>query len=253
MQRSMQGFFLFIALIQTAIASPEIVHLAVSTSIRSPVEHICQKFSQATSYKCQITSAPSGHLYAHIMHGVQYDLFISSDETYTQGLVNARKIDQDGRFVIATGRVVLWSATKDISAQMLYDNLINQSNMEVIIANPGVSSYGQAAKEVLQSYQLWSQMQGRLIYGKNIKHSFDLLYTKRVPMGFVSLAQLSPQTREHKRYWEPDPKSYKPVLHEIVALKPIQNEPASKALVEFMLTKQSCQVLQEAGYNCSLS
>ncbi|MGD9590900.1 MAG: molybdate ABC transporter substrate-binding protein [Candidatus Berkiella sp.] len=242
---------LFMLWIHRCQANDEILHLAVSTSIQAPIESICQKFSQATKYKCKITTAPTGHLYAHIMHGMAYDLFISSDETYTSGLMNAQKADPDSRIVVATGRVVLSSADPKATADSLRLALQDHPNTPIVIANPGISTYGSAAKEVLQSYNLWSQVQGRLVYGKSIKHAYDLIMSNRVPLGFVSLSQLTNQARDKKRFWEPDPKSYKPVLHEAIALKSQSNPNAVQAFVAFVLNENSCQLFEEAGFNCA--
>lgn len=249
-QRTILFLTLFIGL-QACFADDDQLRLAVSTSISRPIESICQKFSQATGYKCKIACAPTGHLYAHIMHGMSYDLFISSDETYTSGLINAQKAQSDSRFVVAIGRVVLTSGESTATADSLYDALLNQPNRGIVIANPGVSSYGGATKELLQNNNLWQQVQGRLVYGKGIKQSYDLIMTKKVPMGFVSLAQLSAQSRTKKRYWEPDPKSYKGVLHEAIVLKTQLNPKAVKAFIDFVQSENSCHLLEEAGYHCS--
>lgn len=251
MQRSMLALLAFIMMHTIAFATESAVFLAVSTSIHAPIDSICQKFGQVTKFKCKITTAPTGHLYAHVMHGMAYDLFISSDETYTQGLLNAQKASPDSRFVIATGRVVLWSATPLATADSLYAALLNEPETALVIANPGVSSYGGAAKEVLQFYNLWGPIQGRLVYGKSIKHAYDLVMSSRVPMGFVSLSQLSTQTRLKKRYWEPNPKSYKPVLHEVIALKPLKHKQAVQEFIAFVRNEGSCQIFQDAGFSCT--
>ncbi len=245
--------FFILGIVQTSFANDSPLHIAVSSSIEEPIVKICQKFSQTTGYQCKTSTAPTGHLYAHIMHGMSYDLFLSSDETYTQGLVNAQKADQESRYVVAMGRVVLWSPDISVSPESLHHALTEKQNTAIVIANPGVSAYGGAAKEVLQAYNLWNQVQGRLIYSKGIKHAYQLLISKRVPMGFISLAQLSPQTRLHKRYWEPDPKSYKPVLHEIIVLKPMQHEKETLAFMAFLRRPESCQILEDAGFSCSSS
>jgi ABC-type molybdate transport system substrate-binding protein len=95
----------------TACAGGGSVHMAVSPSIQAPMNRLCQLFSQKTSYDCKITSAPTGHLYAHVMHGIAYDLFVSSDEVYTQGLMNAHKAEGSGNFVLAIGQAKLGLAS----------------------------------------------------------------------------------------------------------------------------------------------
>ncbi|MBN9289423.1 MAG: molybdate ABC transporter substrate-binding protein [Gammaproteobacteria bacterium] len=252
MMRLIYGFCLFLN-ISLSWASHEIVHIAVSSSIGNPLTSLCQKFNQSTKYGCKITTAPAGHLYAHIMHGMAYDLFLSADETYTEGLINAKKADAQSRIAIAEGRIVLWSADPKITPEALYQILTEKENIVIAIANPGASSYGAAAREMLQEYGLWTNIQSRLIYGKNIKHTYELIMTQRIPLGFISLAQLSPEVRARKQYWEPQTYRYKPVKHEVITLKAAKNQKALVAFRDFLRNDQSCQILSEAGYGCSNS
>lgn len=251
MMRLMIGIGLLLKL-ALSWANHEMVHVAVSTSIEAPMVSLCQKFSHATKYDCKITAAPAGHLYAHIMHGMAYDLYLSADETYTQGLINAKKVEPESRIIIAKGRVVLWSADPKATPESLYQILTKKENGVIAIANPGASSYGAAAKEMLQEYGLWSSIQGRLIYGKNIKQTYQLVRNQRIPLGFIALAQLSSEERALKKYWEPEPHRYKPVMHEMVTLKVAKNQEALLAFRAFLKSPESCQVLKEAGYGCTL-
>jgi molybdate transport system substrate-binding protein len=219
--------------------------------MEGPILSLCRQFGKLTGYRCKITTAPTGHLYAHIMHGTAYDVFFSTDETYTQGLVNANKASAENRFVVALGRVVLWSPDPAATAESLQQSLMEKQNMIIAIANPGASTYGKATKEILQSYNLWNNIQGRLIYGKNIKQTYEFISNKRVPLGFVSLAQLSAGVRRHKRYWEPDPKSYKPVVNEVIALHEGRHHEETAAFLAYLRSSESCQIFHDAGFSCS--
>lgn len=227
----------------------EVVHIALSASISKPLASLCQKFSEETHYKCKIISAPTGHLYAHIMHGAQYDLLISSNETYAQALINANKAQKDNRFVLAIGRVVLWSPNTDLSNEALKEKLMDE-NTSVAIANPSATPYGLAAKEILQGYNIWHRMQGRIIFGRGLSQTYGLVANKQVPIGFVSLSHLPEEERLAKRYWEPDPNSYHPVLHEVLVLKPMIDKNATSAFINFIQSRESCSVLQNEGYQC---
>jgi len=242
------SFLILLFVVSSVYASDDEVHLAVSTTIQGPLGVICAKFSQTTPYRCKITTAPTGHLYAHVMHGMAYDLFLSSDEEYTQGLINANKVDPLSRLVLAMGKIVLWSSDPKASPQELQNALLHEPNAPVALANPGASSYGAAAKEVLQKYNLWTHIQGRLVYGRNIKHTYELIESQKASLGFVSLAQLSPDERANHHYWEPDPKSYKPVVHEVVTLKQPQHPKATAAFMAFLKGNQTRQILQDAGF-----
>src|SRR5690606_15635569 len=115
-------------------AVEEVVQIALSSSISKPLESLCSQFAEQTKYKCKIISAPTGHLYAHVMHGAEYDFLVSSDETYSQALINANKAELEGRFVLAIGRLVLWSPDLALSNDQLKEKLMDENTI-VAIAN----------------------------------------------------------------------------------------------------------------------
>ncbi|MCS5707315.1 molybdate ABC transporter substrate-binding protein [Candidatus Berkiella cookevillensis] len=240
-------FFFFSSV--NANTAHQTVQIALSASIKAPLESICEKFEEATKFKCKIISASTGHLYAHVMHGVQYDLLVSSDETYSQALINAERAQSDNRFILAVGRLVLWSADKSFSKDQLKQKLMDD-NTAIAIANPSTTPYGLAAKEILQGYNIWHRMQGRIVFGLNLRQTFRLIEEQQAPLGFVALSQLSEQDRKNKNFWEPDPNSYHPVLHEVLVLKPLVKKSATEAFLNFMQSKDSCSVLRAAGYEC---
>jgi molybdate transport system substrate-binding protein len=235
----------------SGISAAQELKLAVSKSILDPITDICQRFNQETKHKCKLTSASTGHLYGQIMHASPYDILLSSDESYTQALISALKADPDRRLIVAVGRVVLWSADPQINRKFIQEALANREDLSIAIANPGVTPYGVAAKEVLQHYQLWPHVQGRIIWGKNLQHTFDLISNNKVPLGFVALSQLSELVRQHEHFWEPASSSYRPVHHEAIALLPNRHAQATQAFMDFLQTKQSCEILQGSGYSCS--
>lgn len=251
--RYIQGLILLLGIFGISSSSwsnADVVRIAVSSTIHEPIATICQKFSQKTNYGCKLTNAPTGHLYAHVMHGMAYDLFISSDETYTSGLINAHLANPNSRLEVAKGRVVLWSADPKATPSSLKKALMSETGETIAIANPNVSSYGAAAKEVLQDHQVWHRIQDRLVFGKNVKQTFELIEKSQSAMGFVALAQLPANVRKQKQYWEPSPKTYKPVLYEMISLKTLNNTKAANAFAQFVKSQESCQIMQENGFSC---
>lgn len=240
-------YFLFAC--AQASTTDQTVQIALSASIKAPLESICEKFEESTNFKCKIISASTGHLYAHVMHGAQYDLLVSSDETYSQALINAEKAQGDNRFILAVGRLVLWSADKSLKKEQLKQKLMDD-NTTIAIANPSATPYGLAAKEILQGYNIWHRMQGRIVFGLNLRQTFSLIEEQQAPLGFVALSQLSEQDRRDKNFWEPDPNSYHPVLHEVLVLKPLVKKSATESFINFMQSKDSCALLRAAGYEC---
>ncbi len=226
-----------------------IVQVASSSSLDAPLREICKEFERQTSYKCNLVTTSTGHLYAQIMHGAQYDVLLTSDEAYVQSLINANKVNSEDRFILAIGRVVLWSADRNI-ANINIQKTLQNTNLSLAIANPGATPYGKAAKEILQGYNLWHHLHDNITVAKTLTQTYKMVADKQVKMGFVSVSQLSQDDRDTKRYWEPDPNSYHPVVHEVVTLNTGTPDEATKAFLTFLQSSNACQYLGMAGYQC---
>lgn len=225
------------------------VHVAASTTIKPLLDDICKAFQSETEFNCSLVAAPTGHLYAHIMHGANYDVLLSSNEDYVQGLINAEKVEKDSRFTLAEGRVVLWSADESLSGPIL-KKIISHENVQLAIPNPGSTPYGKAAKEVLQRYNLWHRKQEHITFGRNLGQTYTMIVNKQVKLGFISIAQLNKADRDSHRYWEPDFGTYQAVKHEAVVLGKSNAQEATQAFLKFLRSAQTCQIIDEAGYVC---
>jgi len=226
----------------------EVVQVAASSNIKSTLEMICKDFEAKTPYKCNLIAASTGHLYAHIMHGAQYDVLLTSNKPYIQSLMNARKTEGHG-FVLAIGRVVLWSADEHMGSVEI-QKILQDDNVSLAMANPGATPYGVAAKEILQDYNLWHRMHGNIVFGKTLSKTHKMIVNKKVKMGFVAISQLSQEDRRAKRYWEPEPNSNHPIVYEVISLKSkIPSEP-KQAFLEFLQSSDSCEILGKDGYQC---
>lgn len=232
-----------------AQSKPHVVHVASSATISPILEKICKEFKDQTDYECNLVSAPTGHLYAHVMHGANYDVLLSSNEDYVQGLINAEKVDKDSRFTLAIGRVVLWSGDESLSGSMM-KKVLDSDNVHIAMANPGSTPYGKAAKEILQRYNLWYRKQDHITFGRNLGQTYNMIANKQVKLGFVAISQLNASDRKNKRYWEPELNAHRPVIHEAVSLKKNSAVEGTQAFLKFLRSDATCQLIQEAGYFC---
>jgi len=110
----------------------------------------------------------SGMLARQIENGVPYDVFLSADEKLVAGLAASGRLIPDSVRVYAYGRLALWS--KDGSIKRIED-LGNPRVRHVAIANPAHAPYGMAAREVLEKQGYWQALQGRIVYGENVRQA----------------------------------------------------------------------------------
>lgn len=233
-----------------AIVQANTVNIAVSSSFKEPINIICQKFRQSTGLKCNLIEAPSGHLYAQIMHGGNYDIFISTDETYTKGLINANKAIYDQVATLAYGKLVFFSADPEVRLSNPAA-ILDDPSLNIIMVNPSSTTYGGAAKKILKHYQLWAEIQDRLFMTRSLDTTYKALLDKKHSVGLVAFSQLPPLVRANKKYFEPNDDAYYYVKHQAIALNSVHNNKGAKKFINFLQSDLACQVFTESGFICA--
>ena len=92
----------------SANANP--VRIAVASNFKQTLEAILPAFEQAyPKTEVQVISGSTGGLYAQIMHGAPFDLFLAADSERPKKLLNESKALKI--FHYATGQLVYWAPT----------------------------------------------------------------------------------------------------------------------------------------------
>ena len=102
---------LMFTLLWVPIVQAESLKAAVAANFIEPFNEIAAVFEKETNVKVDATFSSSGNLYAQIINGAPYDLFLSADEERPAALF--QKGIATKPFVYAVGRVVLWGKEKN--------------------------------------------------------------------------------------------------------------------------------------------
>ncbi len=136
----------------------------------APFQEIAAAFEAQSKIKAEATYSSTGNLYAQILNGAPYDVFLSADEK-APGLL-FEKGSCDKPFVYATGRVVLWGK-KFCGAKDWKEALRMKGINKIAIANPATAPYGAAAETALKKSGVWKEVSGRLVTAQNVGQSFQ--------------------------------------------------------------------------------
>ena len=173
-----------------SIAYAEDVRIAVATNFLATLNEIATTFEKDTGHSAVVSSGSSGKLYAQIIHGAPFDVFLSADSKRPKLLEDDGLAVTGSRFTYAVGRLTLWSSDPDMIKGNGKDVLTNNRFTRLAIANPKTAPYGVAAKSTLQALGLWDYLYDRLVQGENIGQTFQFVYSKNAEIGFVALSQV---------------------------------------------------------------
>ncbi len=112
----------------------------------------------------------SGILARQIEQGAPYDVYLSANESYVEGLVTAGKLARDSVRVYALGRLGIWS--RDGRFRDL-DDLTSERVLHIALANPAHAPYGVAAREALRKLNLWPELEPKVVYGENVRQALQ--------------------------------------------------------------------------------
>ena len=165
------------------------LQVAVASNFRAPLQALAERFNQESGSDVRISSGSTGKLYAQIVHGAPYDLFLAADSRRPELLEKAGLAVAGSRFTYAVGRLALWS----MDPALIGDNakvLGSGAYKRLAVANPKTAPYGRAALEVLARLDLLQQARPRLVFGENVGQAFQFVFSGNAKLGLVALAQI---------------------------------------------------------------
>ena len=106
---------LTIAGLANIAARAETLTVAVASNFAEPLREIAQRFDASTGHEVRVSPGSSGKLYAQIINGAPYDIFLSADARRPEMLEMESKIVAGSRRTYAIGQLVVWSRDVEFS------------------------------------------------------------------------------------------------------------------------------------------
>jgi molybdate transport system substrate-binding protein len=219
------------------------VHVAVATNFAATARTLADAFAHETGHRAVTSDGSTGKLYAQIVSGAPFEVFLSAD------VERPRRLEEDGRavagsrFTYALGRLVLWSP--DPARVDGPDALARDDFRHLAIANPELAPYGAAARQVLETLGQWERLQPRLVRGEDVGQTFHFVASASAELGFVALSQV--MGRDGSRWLVP-PDGHAPLEQQAVLLARGEGDETARAVLDFLRGDAAREVIEKAGY-----
>jgi len=229
------------------LASAAEVRLAVATNFHAATQELASEFERTTGHSTRISYGSTGKLYAQIVQGAPFDVFLAADHLRPERLVKEGLAEPGTRFTYAVGRLVLWSPQPEaITDPEIF--LTARSSQRLAIANPATAPYGLAAQQVLQKLGLWEKLGPALVRGESIAQTFQFVATGNARGGFVAAAQLVDRNQKGSAWMVPA-NMHQPIAQQAVLLDRGRNNAAARAWMAFLKTPDASATIRSHGYD----
>ena len=223
----------------------EKITVAVAANFVAAFQEITRSFEAKSGISVEATYAATGQLYAQIVSGAPYDLFLSADEDKPDLLHREGRADTP--FVYATGRVVLWTIRQDLcSARTWREVLAKPGLKKIAVANPKTAPYGAAAEKALRKTGILERVQDKLVFAQNIAQAFQYAATGSVDAGFCALsATLSEAGRKGCFFFVEEAP---PIVQSACLLKGSLHRKGAEEFIRFLSAPEAVAVKKKYGY-----
>ena len=245
MKKFLFPLVLVVLAVTPALAEQALV--AVAANFVPPFREVATEFENATGHTVQVASGPSGGFYAQIKNGAPFDVFFSADNERPKLLEEEGLGVRGSRFTYAIGRLVLWSPDPNLVKGE--DTLRSGKFKHLAIANPKTAPYGMAAMQAMQKLGVWESIQPRLVMGEGLGQTIGFIESGNAELGFLALSQvMDPKIAGKGGRWDVPVDLHEPIQQDVVLLTKGKDNPAAKALMEFMEGPQAKSIIVRYGY-----
>ena len=153
-----RALLLLLPLFVAEASAEQFLRVAVASNFMETAADLAEVFENETGIDVRLSSGSTGNLYAQIINGAPYHVFLAADIERPRLLEASGRAVAGSRFTYATGALVVWSWTARDCLAALYDPQAGR----IAIANPEIAPYGQAAREFLLGIDAWATARGAL-------------------------------------------------------------------------------------------
>lgn len=234
-----------LALFLVSNVNAEQAIVAVAANFAWPMGDLETLFEADGIHELTVAHGSTGQLYAQIVNGAPYDLFLAADAERPRQL--AEKGLGSSPFTYALGRLALWTRHEEFSENLTVEALTSTAFRRLAIANPRLAPYGVAAKETLEAMGLWESMQPRIVMGENVGQAFTLVETRNAELGLVALsgALAYDGVATHVPF---PPEHHQPIRQDAMLLARGRDNPAARAFIGFLQLPEARRIIAAAGY-----
>jgi molybdate transport system substrate-binding protein len=239
----------FVNPVSYPIAWADEIQAAVATNFYNPFKTVVKQFENKTGHKVIIITGSTGKLYAQIVNGAPFDVFLSADSLRPKLLMQNGRAVSGTQYSYAFGKITLWSPNPNVILESVKSTLLKSKFSHIAIANPTTAPYGKATLQALERIGQWDRLKPLLVQGENIGQTFQFVFSENAELGFVALSQvLDPKNNQKGKRVEIPSDYYNPIKQDIVILTRGKHNTGAMALWQFLRGDQAKRVIKKYGY-----
>jgi molybdate transport system substrate-binding protein len=220
--------------------------ISAAASLQDALNDITTTFEEEhPNVKINYNFGASGSLQQQISQGAPVDLFFSAAEDKFDLLVEDGLIKEEQGIDLVENEIVLVvpkDSTQEIST---FEDLTKAEKISIGI--PETVPAGKYAKETLDRLQVWSAVEGKMVYAKDVRQVLTYVETGNVDAGIVykTDALISPKVEVIATA---DESTHAPIIYPVGIIKNSSHKDEAELFYEYLQNDTSLNTLEKYGF-----
>jgi molybdate transport system substrate-binding protein len=227
--------------------------IAIASNFASTFNQLKPLFEKQYHITVNPAFGSTGKLYAQIINGAPFDVFLSADKEHITQL-EEKKLSMPGNsFIYAKGMLVLYAPGENIATTGLTQSM-SLHMKHIAIANPVTAPYGLATMQFLKRKNLLPRLKSKMVMAENIGQVATFLLTGNVDAGFIANSQLI-DIMKHLRHrirseeiWTVPQSMYRPLSQYATLIDSSPSLQEARIFLVFLQSVAAKKIIAANGY-----
>lgn len=223
------------------------INISAAASLTDALTEIQKEYAKESNAVLQFNFGGSGALQKQIEEGAPCDLFIAASKANMDALEEAGLILTESRKDILGNTLTLVAAAEKKDAVTGYESLTSADAASISIGTPESVPAGKYAQQALQNLGIWDQIQGKIVFAKDVKQVLEYVDTGNVDCGLVYKTDaLAMKTGTTVADLPKD--SHDPIVYPAALIKDSAKSEAAGKFYDFLQTDYAKGVFEKYGF-----
>jgi molybdate transport system substrate-binding protein len=230
----------------TSSAPPEepALHVAAASDLYHAFSEIGEQFEAETGIEVVFSFGSTGQFTQQIREGASYDLFAAAHDSYIDQLSEEQLVDESTRQLYGFGRIGFMYESETLGP-MIPEVLLSDEVEQIAIANPSHAPYGMAARQALETWDIWEEVEEKLVYGDNIRQTVQYAESGNAD---VAIAALSLSYESDLSFDLIEETSHEPLAQALAIPKASEHPEEAAQLIEYIFSESGRTIMESYGF-----
>lgn len=222
------------------------ITVSAAASLTEALSEIGGEFEQETGNKVNFNFGSSGALQKQIEEGAPVDVFLSAGQPQMDALEEANLLKDGTRSDILENSLVLIASSDYADEISGLEDLLGIDE-KIAIAETETSPAGQYSKESLENLGLWTELQGKFVYGKDVKTVVSYVEKGEASAGFVFSSDVT-DLKSAKLIERISPSTHSEIVYPIAIIESSSKAEVAQEFIDYLGESRSSEIFKDNGF-----